>query len=77
MAGITLGKGERKDFQNLELMEIVDELIKRIDLEDYVYYRLAAKNRTCVVRHIDSGESFVFDGPKMLANHILQNQLGI
>jgi len=77
VAGIVLGKGERKDFQNLELAEIVDELLKRIDQEDYVYYRLAAKNRTCIVRHINSGESFVFDGPKMLANHILQNQLGI
>jgi len=77
IAGITLGKGERKDFQNLELAEIVDELLKRIDQNDFVYYRLANKNRTCIVRHIDTGEAYVFDGPKMLANHILQNQLGI
>jgi len=76
-AGLALGKGERKDFQNLELAEIVEELIKRIDTENFVYYRLANKNRTCIVRHIDSGEAFVFDGPKMLATHILSNQLNI
>ena len=76
-AGISLGKTERKEFQNLELVEIIEELVKRIDTENFVYYRLAAKNRTCVVRHIDSGEAFIFDGPKMLANHILQNQLGV
>lgn len=76
-AGITLGKGERKDFQNLELAEIIDELLERIDVENFVYYRLANKNRTCVVRHIDSGEAFIFDGPKMLATHILSNQLNI
>jgi hypothetical protein len=76
-AGLALGKGERKDFQNLELSEIVDELIKRIDTENFVYYRLANKNRTCIVRHIDSGEAFIFDGPKMLANHILSNQLDV
>ncbi len=76
-AGIPLAKGERKDFQNLEMDEIIDVLIDRIDQEDFIYYRLASKNRNCIVRHIDTGESFVFDGSKMLANHILQNQLEI
>ncbi len=76
-SGVILGKGERKDFQNLELGEIIDELLNRIDKENFVYYRLANKNRTCVVRHIDSGEAFIFDGPKMLSSHILQNQLNI
>lgn len=74
-AGITLGKGERKEFQNLEIAEVIEVLVSEIDTENFVYYRLANKNRTCVVRHIDSGEAFVFDGPKMLATHILQNQL--
>jgi hypothetical protein len=76
-AGIPLAKGERKDFQNLELAEVIDELMRRIDVDNFVYYRLANKNRTCVVRHIDSGEAFIFDGPKMLATHVLSNQLGI
>jgi len=74
---IKLGKTERKNFQNLEVQEIIEELIKRVDTENYVYYRLANKNRTCVVRHIDSGESFIFDGPKMLATHVLTNQLNV
>jgi len=76
-AKIGLGKSERKEFQNLELTEIVEELVSRIDVENFVYYRLANKNRTCIVRHIDTGEPYVFDGPKMLATHILQNQLNI
>jgi len=76
-AGVPLAKSERKDFQNLELDEIIDELIKRINTEDFIYYRLASKSRNCIVRHIDTGESFTFDGPKMLANHILLNQLNI
>ncbi len=76
-AGIPLAKGERKDFQNLEMDEIVDELIRRVNVDDYIYYRLASKGRNCIIRHIDTGESFVFDGPKMLANHVLQNQLQI
>jgi len=76
-SGITLGKTERKEFQNLENDEIINKLIEKIDTENFVYYRLASKNRTCIVRHIDSGEAFVFDGPKMLGVHILQNQLGM
>jgi len=74
-AGINLGKTERKEFQNLEIQEIIEVLVSEIDTENFVYYRLANKNRTCVVRHINTGEAFIFDGPKMLANHILQNQL--
>jgi len=76
-AGVALSKGERKEFQDLELVEIVNELIRRIDTDNFIYYRLANKNRACVVRHIDSGEAFMFDGPKMLATHILQNQLNV
>jgi len=76
-AGIKLGKKERKDFEELEIEEIIDHLLEKIDTENYVYYRLANKNRVCVVRHKDSGEAFVFDGPKTLAFHVLQNQLNI
>jgi len=76
-AGIKLGKSERKDFEDLEIEEIIDHLLDKIDTENYVYYRLANKNRVCVVRHKDSGEAFVFDGPKMLAHHVLENQLSI
>ncbi len=77
VAKIKLGKSERKDFQNLELDEIVLALLDKVDKDNFVYYRLANKNRVCIVRHIDSGESFIFDGPKMLATHVLSNQLNI
>jgi hypothetical protein len=76
-AGISLGKGERKEFQNLELKEIIDELLTRVNTEEFVFYRLANKNRTCCVRVIDTGEVHVFDGPKMLSNHVLGNHLGV
>jgi len=76
-AGIKLGKKERKDFEELEIEEIIEHLLEKVDTENYVYYRLANKNRVCVVRHKDSGEAFIFDGPKTLAFHILQNQLNI
>ncbi len=76
-AGVSLAKGERKDFQNLELTELIEVLVNKIDQENFIYYRMASKNRNCIVRHIDTGESYIFDGPKMLANHILQNQLEV
>lgn len=76
-AGINLGKSERKEFQNLELNEIIDALVDRVDTDKFVFYRLANKNKTCVVRYIDSGEAFIFDGPKMLANHVLANHLEV
>jgi len=76
-AGIKLGKSDRKDYQDLEIEEIVDNLLDKVNVEDYIYYRLANKNRVCIVRHKDTGEAFIFDGPKMLANHVLQQQLNI
>jgi len=76
-AGIKLGKTERKDFEELEIEEIVDHLLDKVNTDDFVYYRLANKNRVCIVRHKDSGEAFVFDGPRMMATHIMQNQLNI
>ena len=76
-AGLKLGKSERKDYQDLEIEEVIDHMLDKIDTESYIYYRLANKNRVCIVRHRDSGEAFIFDGPKMLANHVLENQLNV
>ena len=76
-AGIKFKKTDKKEFEKMELEELIDLLIEKIDTENFVYYRLANKNRNCVVRHIDTGESFGFDGSKMLASHILSNQLNI
>jgi hypothetical protein len=76
-AGIKFKKADKKEFEKMELEELIDTLIQKIDIDNFVYYRLANKNRNCIVRHIDSGESFAFDGTKMLASHVLDNQLGI
>jgi len=76
-AGINLGRSERKDFQNLELDELVDELLKKVDQERFVYYRLANRGKTCVARDITTGVPHVFDGPKLLTNMVLQEQLRI
>jgi hypothetical protein len=76
-AGIKLGKTDRKDYQDLEIEEVVDNLLDKVNTDDYIYYRLANKNRVCIVRHKDTGEAFIFDGPKMLANHVLQQQLNV
>ena len=76
-ANIKIKKSSKKDFEKLEVEELVHTLLEKIDTENYVYYRLANKNRSCVVRYIPTGESYVFDGPKMLAHHVLQNQLNI
>lgn len=76
-AGIKFKKTDKKEFEKMELEELIDVLMDKIDTENFVYYRLANKNRNCVVRHIDTGESFAFDGSKMLASHILSNQLNI
>jgi len=77
IAGIKIKKTDRKDFEKMELEELINMLIQKVDIENYVYYRLANKNRNCIVRHIPTGESFSFDGIKMLSNHVLHNQLNI
>lgn len=74
-AGITFNGKESKSLQKVLEKSSVEDLIKEIDRESFIYYRLATKQKHCIVRHIDSGEYFVFDGSKMLADHVLDNQL--
>jgi len=75
--GIKINKANKKDFQKLELEETMEILMDKIDTDNYIYYRLANKNRSCVIRCKETGESFTFDGPKMLSSHVMQNQLNI
>jgi len=75
--GIKLKKNFIKEYNKIEVIETVDALLEKVDTEKYVYYRLANKNRTCIVRHKDTGEAFIFDGVKMLAMHVLENQLNV
>ena len=76
-ANIKFKKSDRKEFEKMEVQELIDVLIDKVNVDDFVYYRLANKNRACIIRHIDSGETFSFDGMTLLANHILSNQLNI
>jgi len=77
LAGIKFKKTDRKEFEKMEMEELIEVLIDKINQDDYVYYRLANKNRACIIRHIDSGEIYSFDGMVMLANHVLSNQLNV
>ncbi len=73
--GITFTGKESKSLQKVLEKSSVEDLIKEIDRDTFIYYRLATKQKSCIVRHIESGESFMFDGSKMLADHVLDNQL--
>lgn len=73
--GIELKAPVRKQFANDQVQGEVDRLISEVNVEDYVYYRLANKQRACIIREFEHGESFMFDGTKMMTEHILLNQL--
>ena len=74
---IDLKTTDRKDIHKDDIQSELDVLIDKIDRENYVYYRLANKQRACVVRAFESGSSHTFDGSKMMSDHILANQLGM
>ena len=77
LSGINITKTDRKELEDIASSEVAESLLDQIDTDHFVYYRLSNKQRTCVIRHIDSGESFVFDGVKALTKQILRNQLKI
>lgn len=72
---IEFNKTERKQFTSDNVMSAVDSLISKIDTENFVYYRLANKNRACIIREFENGEAYTFDGTHMMSDHILLNQL--
>ena len=74
---LTLNRTERKQFNNDQTNTAVAEYITKIDTENFVYYRLANKNRACIIREFENGEAFTFDGTHMMSDHILMNQLGM
>jgi hypothetical protein len=75
LSGITFSGKESKSLQKAIEGSNVEDLIKEIDTKNFIYYRLATKQKSCLVRHINSGEAFMFDGSKLLAEHVLNNQL--
>ena len=56
-------------------LDDVDQLITQVNTTDFIYYRNAQKRNTCIVRNKLNGESYAFDGPKMLSDHVLVYQL--
>lgn len=75
ICGIQLDKGMKKEFVSLQTAEDVQARIAEIDVTDKIYYRLANKSKDCIIRNIKTGESVIFDGPNMIADHVLKNQL--
>lgn len=74
---VQLKSNQRKSIVKEDDAKDVDELINKIDTENFIYYRLANKSRACIVREFTEGLSFTFDGTKMLSDHILLNQLNV
>ena len=74
---IQIDRNDKKEFQKLQTTENVLDLIKQVNTEDYVYYRLANASKNCVFKSVKTGNSRTFDGYKILADHILKYQLGM
>jgi len=77
LTGIKVAKTEKKELKHLEAREESTQLIDKIDTENYIYYRMANKQKNCIIRHIDSGKSYVFDGLKSMVRQVLKDQIHI
>ena len=77
ISGLDIKKTERKDLERLSAEEAAEELVKQVNTTEYIYYRLANKQKSCIIRHIDSGKSYIFDGLKALARQVLKDRLGV
>lgn len=74
---IRIDKTDKREFQKLQTVESVTDLIKEVDTVNYVYYRLANASKICIYKSVKTGVSKSFDGYKMLADHVLRFQLKI
>ena len=77
ITGIKIAKTEKKELKLLEAREESTQLIDKVDTDNYIYYRMANKQKNCIIRHINSGKSYVFDGLKSLVRQVLKDQLGL
>lgn len=73
--GIEVSRSDKKDFLKIQSTENVLELISKIDTTNFVFYRLANQSKRCIWKNIRTSSTHVFDGHKMLANHVLSNHL--
>ncbi len=74
---IKIDKSDKKELAKMQTSESVFDLIKQVNTEDFVYYRLADATKRCIIKNIRSGKSRTFDGYKTLADHLLMYQLGV
>ena len=74
---IKIDKSDKKELAKMQTSESVYDLIKNINTQDFVYYRLADATKRCIIKNIKSGKSRTFDGYKTLADHILKYQLDV
>ena len=77
LTGIKIAKTEKNELKRLEAKEESEHLIDKIDRDSFIYYRMANKQKNCIIRHIDSGKTYTFDGLKSLVRQILKDQLHI
>ena len=73
---VKLEKTDKKDFVKLQQFETAMEYIREINVEDYIYYRLANKSRSCIIKNVKTSSGVAFDGSMLLSDHVLINQLG-
>ena len=77
LTGIKIAKTEKSELKKLEAAEESEQLVDKIDVDNFIYYRMADKQKNCIIRHIDSGKTYTFDGLKSLVRQILKDQLYI
>ena len=73
---VKLEKNDKKDFVKLQQFETAMEYIQGVNVVDYIYYRLANKSRSCIIKNVKTSSSVSFDGSMVLSDHVLINQLG-
>lgn len=72
---IKIDKADKRELVKIQNTDSVFELIKLINTEDYVYYRLAYAPDKCMIKNIKTGKANEFKGYKMMADHVLRYQL--
>lgn len=75
--GISIDRTVKKEFEKIQTSENVLELIQQVDTTNFIYYRKANKIVDCVWKNLKNSSYETFNGYKILADHVLVNQLGV
>jgi hypothetical protein len=71
--GYKVNKTQYKEVNAIQYENVVDEVLGKIETEDYIYYKLSDSQKKLVVRNIRNGERFVYDGTKSLIDTFVKN----